>query len=117
MPIWAANIVNNCMNVQPGEKVCIIVDEALGFVRDALEAEVSKLHISECWSYTPKAQLTGNFISDEKVMGTAHFALGNNTDMPIGGVNRAPMHVDLLVDKPTVTVDGRAIMIDGKVAG
>lgn len=330
MSVWAGNIVNNCMNVQPGERVCVIVDEALGFVRDALVAEVSKLDVRECWTYTiydqmrpiveyppeahamvrrcevnmwfwrryekkvespalisllasfkqgpgrvgfggwiderilenemsadyfevdriskhlgkmieggdrvvvttpagtnlafsikgrpikydngllhapcaygnlpggetyvapleetvegvlvvdlnaalgeikllaepitvrfsggkalsieggkdaeeltamiaaaeakphgqwarftgefamgtnPRAQLTGNFISDEKVMGTAHFALGNNTDMPIGGVNRAPMHTDLLIGRPTIMVDGKTIMVDGKVAG
>lgn len=40
------------MKVQPGERACIIVDEGLAFVRNALVAEVSKLDIPECWVYT-----------------------------------------------------------------
>lgn len=51
-PIWATNIIHTCMGVQAGEKVLIAVDEPLGFVRDALQAEVLKADPAEVWTYT-----------------------------------------------------------------
>jgi leucyl aminopeptidase (aminopeptidase T) len=51
-PRWAANIVRTCMGVQPGEKVLIVVDEPLAFVRDALLGEALAAQPSELWSYT-----------------------------------------------------------------
>ncbi len=51
-PIWAANIIHTCMGVQADEKVLIVVDEPLSFVRDALQAEAIKAHPAELWSYT-----------------------------------------------------------------
>ncbi|GAB4530746.1 MAG: aminopeptidase [Anaerolineae bacterium] len=51
-PGWAANIIHTCMGVQPGEKVLIAVDEPLGFVRDALQAEALKAEPAELWTYT-----------------------------------------------------------------
>jgi 2,5-dihydroxypyridine 5,6-dioxygenase len=60
-----------------------------------------------------KAQVIGNIIEDEGVYGTGHFALGNN--LHFGGENNAPMHIDMVYWKPTVYVDGEAIMIDGEL--
>lgn len=51
-PQWATNIIHTCMGVQPGEKVLIVVDEPLGFMRDALQTEALKVDPAELWTYT-----------------------------------------------------------------
>lgn len=52
----------------------------------------------------PGAGLRGRAPLDEKVLGTAHIALGSNTHF--GGANRAETHYDCVISKPTVYVDG-----------
>ncbi len=59
------------------------------------------------------AKLSGVLLEDEKVMGTIHIALGNNVSM--GGSVNVPIHLDGVVKKPTVWMDGRMIMKDGKL--
>lgn len=56
----------------------------------------------------PKAQLRGAIIEDEGVLGTFHIALGDNTRF--GGVNRAPLHIDLVQRDPTIELDGEVII-------
>jgi leucyl aminopeptidase (aminopeptidase T) len=60
----------------------------------------------------PKAIITGNILEDEKVIGTAHVALGNNTSF--GGTNDVQLHLDGVINKPTITVDGVKLMEFGK---
>ncbi|MFT4326928.1 MAG: aminopeptidase, partial [Candidatus Woesearchaeota archaeon] len=60
----------------------------------------------------PNAILTGNVLEDEKVLGTCHIALGN--DLSYNGTNNVPIHLDGIILKPTITVDGKIIMKDGK---
>ena len=60
-----------------------------------------------------KAKLSGFVLEDEKVMGTVHLALGNNTSYP-GGKNYAPIHEDGIMLKPTMKVDGKVIIKNGK---
>lgn len=62
----------------------------------------------------PRARLLGNIMTDEKVKGTVHVALGNNYDHPIGGVNRAPIHIDGVVGEPTLVVDGEVLIEKGR---
>ena len=59
----------------------------------------------------PAARLTGNVLEDEKALGTVHLAFG--TSLGIGGVNRSSVHIDGLVMRPTVELDGRMLMEDG----
>ena len=59
----------------------------------------------------PAARLTGNILEDEKAMGTIHLAFG--TSAGIGGVNRSTVHIDGLVLRPSVWLDGRPLMEDG----
>lgn len=49
----------------------------------------------------PKARIKGNMLEDEKAIGTAHIALGNNEDFP-GGQNKSKIHRDYLFYKPTI---------------
>jgi leucyl aminopeptidase (aminopeptidase T) len=57
------------------------------------------------------AQLSGVVLEDEKVLGTAHFALGNN--ISFGGTSDVPIHLDGVLRFPNVRVDGRPIMVNG----
>jgi leucyl aminopeptidase (aminopeptidase T) len=60
----------------------------------------------------PAAELVGNILMDEKVYGTVHVAFGDNST--IGGRVRAGIHLDGILRKPTVYVDGRVLMKDGR---
>jgi leucyl aminopeptidase (aminopeptidase T) len=59
------------------------------------------------------AKLSGVLLEDEKVKGTIHIALGNNVSM--GGSVNVPIHLDGVVKKPTVWMDSKLLMKDGKL--
>ena len=61
----------------------------------------------------PKAKIIGNPLEDEKVFGTCHFALGNNINF--GGINDVPFHVDGIIGKPTIIIDDKTIMKEGRL--
>lgn len=61
-----------------------------------------------------KARISGSPLEDEKVFGTVHVAIGDNTSYP-GGKTKAPVHLDGIISKPTVFVDGKKIMEKGKL--
>jgi leucyl aminopeptidase (aminopeptidase T) len=60
-----------------------------------------------------KAVLTGNLIEDEKILGTCHVAFGASAG--IGGEVQVPVHIDCVVMKPTVEIDGQALVRDGEL--
>ncbi len=56
----------------------------------------------------------GNMLLDEKIQGTIHIAVGDNR--LLGGTNESSLHWDLLVEAPTVTVDGKPLLVAGELA-
>ncbi len=60
-----------------------------------------------------KAKLSGVLLEDEKVLGTIHIVLGNNKSM--GGDIDVPIHLDGVVKKPTIYIDGKILMKNGKL--
>lgn len=60
-----------------------------------------------------KAKLSGVLLEDEKVLGTIHIALGNNLSM--GGSIDVPIHLDGVVKYPTVYLDDKLLMENGKL--
>jgi len=60
----------------------------------------------------PKAQIIGNILEDEKVFGTVHIAIGNN--LSFGGNVDVPLHLDGIILKPTLEVDEKVIIKNGK---
>ncbi len=60
----------------------------------------------------PKSRIIGNTLEDEKVFGSVHLALGSN--IGFGGNNDIPFHNDGIIAKPTVKVDGKIIIENGR---
>jgi aminopeptidase len=60
-----------------------------------------------------KAILTGNVLEDEKILGSAHVAFGASA--AIGGTVQVPVHLDCVVLKPTVELDGEPIVRAGEL--
>ena len=59
-----------------------------------------------------RAQVTGTILEDEKILGTVHIAFGNNASM--GGTVTVPFHLDGVILKPTLEVDGRVLLDRGE---
>jgi leucyl aminopeptidase (aminopeptidase T) len=60
-----------------------------------------------------KAIICGSVLEDEKVLGTVHMAIGDNKSM--GGTVSVQSHLDGILSKPTLQIDGKLIMEDGKL--
>jgi leucyl aminopeptidase (aminopeptidase T) len=60
-----------------------------------------------------RAILTGEVLEDEKIQGTCHVAFGASA--AIGGTVQVPVHLDCVVMKPTVELDGGPIVRDGEL--
>lgn len=61
----------------------------------------------------PYAVLTGVTLEDEKVLGTAHVAFGDS--QTFDGKNAAAFHLDGVLLKPTLDVDGKRIVENGVI--
>jgi len=61
----------------------------------------------------PKSRVTGLMREDKKIAGCSHIAMGMNTDT--GGIVDSKIHLDGVIKKVTVVVDGRMIVDDGKI--
>jgi leucyl aminopeptidase (aminopeptidase T) len=59
------------------------------------------------------AEIKGTVLEDEKVSGTVHLALGNNISM--GGTCNVSFHVDGILLRPTLEIDGQKILDNGKM--
>ncbi|MCI0497594.1 MAG: aminopeptidase [Thermoplasmata archaeon] len=60
----------------------------------------------------PKARIIGNPLEDEKVMGTVHIALGDNSTF--GGKVKAGIHLDGILTSPTLR-SGEQVLIEAGV--
>ena len=61
----------------------------------------------------PNAKLTGCTLEDEKSLGSVHIALGNN--ISFDGKVDAKCHFDAILKNPTVVIDGKTILEQGKM--
>ena len=57
-------------------------------------------------------KLTGKIAVDEKILGTIHRATSMN--YTFGGQNHSSVHMDLLIQHPTVIIDGKTIIENGE---
>ncbi len=51
---------------------------------------------------------TGNVLEDEKILGTAHVAFGASA--AIGGTVQVAVHLDCVINEPTVEIDGEVVV-------
>ena len=63
-----------------------------------------------------RARIRGSIITDEKVLGTAHVAFGDNCSSSYGGVNQASIHIDNVMADATIEADGRVVISRGVLA-
>lgn len=61
----------------------------------------------------PEANLCGVMLVDEGCRGTVHFGFGSNST--IGGTNSAPMHLDMVIKDPTLIIDNKTVIEDGRI--
>jgi aminopeptidase len=61
----------------------------------------------------PNAKRPENILESEKIKGTVHMAIGDNSHM--GGKVSADLHQDFVIPKPTWMLDGKPVMKDGKL--
>jgi aminopeptidase len=59
------------------------------------------------------AILSGDVLEDEKILGTCHVAFGASAG--IGGTIQVPVHLDCVVTKPDVTLDGEPLIRAGEL--
>lgn len=59
----------------------------------------------------PDCRITGNIVEDEGKYGTCHMALGSNAGF--GGKSAAPLHIDMVQNNPTITIDDVVITKKG----
>lgn len=60
----------------------------------------------------PLAKRPTNLLEAEKIKGTVHIAIGSNASM--GGKVQADIHQDFVLDRPTLILDGKAVIRDGE---
>jgi leucyl aminopeptidase (aminopeptidase T) len=60
-----------------------------------------------------KATLTGVVLEDEKILGTCHVAFGASAG--IGGTVQVPVHIDCVVMKPDLRIDGEPLIRAGEL--
>ena len=62
-----------------------------------------------------RAQLTGNILEDEKILGTVHVAFGASAG--IGGTVSVPIHLDVVIVDASLEVDGQTVLDHGRYVG
>jgi leucyl aminopeptidase (aminopeptidase T) len=87
-------------------------DEARRFLAQMEKAGPAARTVAELGVGTnDRAVVTGAILEDEKILGTVHIAFGNNASM--GGTVDVPFHVDGILLRPTLELDGVAILREG----
>ncbi|MEM2276568.1 MAG: peptidase, partial [Thermoproteota archaeon] len=61
----------------------------------------------------PYARRPDNVLEAEKIRGTVHIAIGDNSHM--GGKAESDIHEDFIIPRPTLTLDGKVVMKNGEL--
>lgn len=85
----------------------------LDFSKDS-EPYISRRNLAELGVGTnPNAKRPDNVLEAEKIRGTVHIAIGDNSH--IGGKVSSDIHQDFIIPKPTLTLDGKIVIRDGVI--
>jgi len=75
---------------------------------------VSRRNLAELGIGTnPNAKRPDNILESEKIKGTVHLAIGDNSHM--GGKVSSDLHQDFIIPRPILMLDGKAVMKEGKL--
>jgi len=70
--------------------------------------------LAECGiGLNPKATISGNMLTDEGSRGCVHLGFGSN--YTVGGKNKVNFHVDCVIRKPSLLIDNKKIIKNGKI--
>jgi leucyl aminopeptidase (aminopeptidase T) len=61
-----------------------------------------------------RARVSGNVLEDEKVLGTVHVAFGASASF--GGAVQVPVHLDCVLLRPELTLDGEPLVSGGRLS-
>ncbi|MEM4036915.1 MAG: aminopeptidase [Desulfurococcaceae archaeon] len=122
-------IVFDCSITDVGvlkEPVVVIVRDGLavefrgGLEAQKLELMLKSIKLREAFNIAelgigtnPGAEIVGNILMDEKALGTVHIGFGDNST--IGGKVVAGIHLDGVIRRPSVYVDGKPVIEDGTI--
>jgi leucyl aminopeptidase (aminopeptidase T) len=102
------------LTVEDGELVAATGEMGEELMRQLTAAGPDGTRIAELGIGTnEKAILSGELLEDEKLLGTVHVAFGASAG--IGGELQVPVHLDCVVMKPTLTIDGREVVRAGQL--
>ena len=102
--------IDSIENTPSGIKFKSILDEV-----NKIDNSKNAFNLAEFGMGTnPLAKITGCVLEDEKVLGTCHFAFGDNTSFD-GGTVDSTIHMDVIVNKITLKLDNKFIMKEGKL--
>ncbi|QLG27281.1 aminopeptidase [Halorarum halophilum] len=87
---------------------------AAATLRDRLDAaDANARNLAEFAPGTnPAARLTPNLAECKKRLGVLDVALGDNTS--IGGTTASELHIDSIITRPAIELDGREVLRDGE---
>lgn len=102
--------IKNVQNNQDGIKLKKLLDEV-----NKIDNSRNAYNLAEFGIGTnPFAKISGCVLEDEKVLGTCHFAFGDNTSYE-GGTIDSTIHLDVIIKKVTVKLDNKIVVKDGKI--
>lgn len=103
------------LTLQAGRVTAIEGGASAAHLRQLVEgADEGAVNLAEFAIGTnPNATLTGNLATDKKVRGTCHIAIGDSASL--GGTVRSNLHLDGMLLRPTVRVDGELLVSDGEL--
>jgi 2,5-dihydroxypyridine 5,6-dioxygenase len=92
----------------------VVADQLRRFWRELGDAHAYTIGQLAVGLNTECLTLNGNHVNDHGAFGFVHFGIGTSEN--IGGGNRAEAHIDVMVSKPTLVLDGDVkIVVDGDV--
>jgi 2,5-dihydroxypyridine 5,6-dioxygenase len=98
----------NISEIQGGKQADILKDILSG-MNDPGIYNIAELGIG----LNPCSAITGSMVEDEGAYGTCHIGIGDNTGFD--GTVKAVSHIDLVMRKPTIKIDGKIIQKDGEL--
>lgn len=119
---WFPNLKENMVlkfkdgrvvSIEGGGEVGDKFREMLGIGKEGPQYEARRNCAELGIGTNPNAKRPDNILEAEKIRGTVHIAIGDSAH--IGGTVSTDIHQDFVIPKPTLILDGKAVMEKGKL--